>query len=96
MVDIDWLAHTWFKLSESSPPYPVAWRGGAKRGDAPGIERVKPVVAPPWKKSFRRPCLLCEIIFVEEFYTFTKRGTESALFLFSAAHSTFCRSAKIK
>jgi len=39
---------------------------------------------------------VCEIIFVAEFYTFTKRGTESALFLFSATHSTFCCSAKIK
>jgi len=39
--------------------------------------------------------LLCEIIFVEEFNTFTKRGTESALFLFSATHSTFCCSSKI-
>jgi len=25
-------------------------------------------------------------MFVEEFYTFTERGTESALFLFSATH----------
>ena len=45
-------------------------------------------------------CLLCEAIFVEEVYyefcTFTERGTESALFLFSSAHSTFCCSAKIK
>jgi len=39
--------------------------------------------------------LLCEIIFVEEFYTFTKRGTETALFLFSATHSKFWCSAKI-
>jgi len=39
---------------------------------------------------------LCEIIFVEEFYTFTERGTESALFLFSATHSAFRCSAKIK
>jgi len=41
-------------------------------------------------------CLLCEIIFVEEVYTFTKRGTESSLFLFSATYSTFYSSAKIK
>jgi len=41
-------------------------------------------------------CLLCETIFVEEFYTFTERGTESALFLFCASHSMFCCSAKIK
>jgi len=41
-------------------------------------------------------CLLCETIFVGEFYTFTKRGAESALFLFSATHSKFCCSAKIK
>ena len=33
-------------------------------------------------------------IFVEDFYTFSKRGTESALFLFSATHSKFCCSAK--
>jgi len=52
----------------------------------------KSVIFPLTKKI----CLLCEIIFVEEFYTFTKRGTESALFLFSATHSTFCCSAKIK
>jgi len=37
-----------------------------------------------------KSCLLCETIFNEEFYTFTKRGTKSALFLFSATHSTFC------
>ena len=43
-----------------------------------------------------KKCLLCETIFVEEFYTFTKRGTESALFLFSATHSKFWCSAKIK
>jgi len=30
----------------------------------------------------KKICLLCETIFVEEFYIFTKRGTESALFLF--------------
>jgi len=36
------------------------------------------------------------VIFVEEFYTFTKRGTENALFLLSATNSTFCCSAKIK
>ena len=41
-------------------------------------------------------CLLCETIFVGEFYTVTKRGAESALFLFSATHSKFCCSAKIK
>jgi len=39
---------------------------------------------------------LCETIFVEAFHTFTKRGTESALFLFSATHSMFCCSAKIR
>jgi len=44
----------------------------------------------------KKSCLLCETIFVEEFYTFTKWGTESALFLFSATHSKFCCSAKIK
>jgi len=27
----------------------------------------------------KKSCLLCETIFVEEFYIFTKRGTESAL-----------------
>jgi len=27
MVNIAWLAHTWFKLSESSPAYLVARRG---------------------------------------------------------------------
>ena len=41
-------------------------------------------------------CLLCETIFVEEFHTFTKRGAESALFLLSATHSTFCCSANMK
>ena len=41
-------------------------------------------------------CLLCETIFVEEFYTFTERRAESVLFLFSASHSTFSCSAKIK
>jgi len=44
----------------------------------------------------KKVCLLCEIIFVEEFYAFTKRVTESALFLFSATHSAFYCSAKIK
>jgi len=44
----------------------------------------------------KKRCLLCETIFDAEFYTFTKRGTESALFLFSATHSKFCCSAKIK
>jgi len=39
---------------------------------------------------------MCEIIFIEECYTFTKRSTESALFMFSATHSTLCFSAKIK
>jgi len=39
---------------------------------------------------------VCETIFVEEFCTFTKRSTESALFLFSATHSKFWCSAKIK
>jgi len=33
---------------------------------------------------------------LKNFTRFTKRGTESALFLFSATHSTFCCSAKIK
>jgi len=45
--------------------------------------------------SLKNICLLCGIIFVEEFCTFTKRGIESASFLFSATHSTFCCSAKI-
>jgi len=44
----------------------------------------------------KKICLLCETNIIEEFYTFTKQGTESALFVFSAAHSTFCCSAKIK
>jgi len=30
----------------------------------------------------KKICLLCETIFVEEFYTFTKRGTERAFFVF--------------
>jgi len=36
-------------------------------------------------------CLLCEIIFVEEFYTFTKQGTKNALFCFLLLiqHSAF-------
>ena len=38
---------------------------------------------------------MCETIFVEELCTFTKRGAESALFLFSATHSTFRCSGKI-
>jgi len=46
--------------------------------------------------SLKKICLLCETIFVEQFYTFTKRGTESALYFFSATHSTFYYSAKIK
>jgi len=41
-------------------------------------------------------CLLYKTIFVEEFYIFTKRGAESTLFLFSATHSKFWCSAKIK
>jgi len=41
-------------------------------------------------------CLLYKTTFVEEFYTFTKRGAESTLFLFSATRSKFCCSAKIK
>jgi len=38
---------------------------------------------------------VCETIFVEEFYTLTKRGAESAFF-FSGTHSTFCCSAKLQ
>ena len=44
--------------------------------------------------SLKKICLLCETISI--FDTFTKRGTESASFSFSATHSTFCCSTKIK
>jgi len=41
MVNIAWLAHTWFKLSESSPLYTVpsgVQRGEANGATAPGIQ----------------------------------------------------------
>ena len=50
----------------------------------------------PYSLQKSQICLLCETIFVEEFCTFTKRGAESTLFLFSATHSKFCCSEKIK
>ena len=50
---------------------------------------------PKWKLS---PARVRTLTFGEKnyFYPCCKRGTESTLFLFSAAHSTFCCSAKIK
>jgi len=44
MVNIARLAHTWFKLSESSPPYPVACRGrGGRRqtGQRPRVSKAR-------------------------------------------------------